>query len=41
VTAYIPYFVELVIDSLDAREEGLSRQHLHEYATDTPAIVRT
>lgn len=24
IYTYIPYFVELVVDSLDAREEGLS-----------------
>ena len=34
---HIPYLVELVIDSLDAWEEGLSRQHLHKYATHSPA----
>lgn len=39
-STYIPYFVELVVDSLDAREEGLARHHLNENTPYTPTVQK-
>ena len=35
-SAYTPYLVELIVDPLDARKEGLPRQHLNEDAAHSP-----